>query len=240
MSNLKKLSIATVGAVFVATGLAAKSAQALNYSSTPHDGNCTTNGCVTSVSGATTIDFNGGTVPSSGFATFSYPNGTTLVRSTNVANTAAAPIGDSSPYLSIGPSPNASPVTVTFQSPVNYFGLYWGSIDSFNQISFYKNASDTTASATYSGTTILSTASGAQTVDEENRYVDFNSSNASDSFQKVVLSSSGQAFESDNYAYKQAATAVPWDFSSNQGVALAVPLFIGARMMKQRIKSKLT
>lgn len=163
MSTLKKLSIATAGAIVVATGLAAETAQAITFTSTPHTSTSDPNGCVTGVSGATAINFNGGTAPSSGFATYSYPNGTTLVRSTGVSGTAAPPYGDTSQYLSIGPSPNASPVTITFQSSVNYFGLYWGSIDSFNQISFYKNASDTTALNTFSGTDILNTASGAQT-----------------------------------------------------------------------------
>lgn len=217
MNNLKKLSIATAGAIFVTTVTTTNRVLALALNSTPHTGVCDPNGCVTSIIGATTINFNDGTAPSSGFATYSYPSGTTLVRSTNESGIAAAPLGDTTPYVSIGPSPNASPVNITFQAPLDQFGLYWGSTDSYNSISFFRNLTDTTAFATYSGTAITPAADGNQLTDENNVYVNFLAQNSNEYFSKVELSSSEQAFENDNHSYRS-ATPVPFEFSPGLGI----------------------
>ncbi len=218
-----------------ATALAADTAQAITLDTTLHTSACDPDGCKTSVSGATTIDFNGGTAPSTGFASYSYSGGT-LVRSGGVANVAAPPYGDTSPYVSIGPSPNASPVTITFQSPLDYFGLYWGSTDNYNSISFYKNVGDANPVQTFTGSDVRADANGGQTVNEQNPYVDFNSENSNDYFQKVVLSSSNQAFENDNHAYRK---AVPYNFSPGVGI-LALGAWGATAQLKSKVQKRKT
>ena len=97
---------------------------------------------------------------------------------------------DSTNYLSIG---GHATETITFDSVKNSFGLYWGSVDAYNGISFY-NGDKLVAS--YSGADISPLlASGGQGSFSSNGYVEFLDLSP---FDKVVLSSSSDAFELDN------------------------------------------
>jgi hypothetical protein len=85
--------------------------------------------------------------------------------------------------------------TITYSGERHSFGLYWGSIDAYNTISFFTNSGDTTAFLTYSGSQLPSlVADGSQTSDASNRYVTFSDI----VFSKVVLSSGRNSFEVDN------------------------------------------
>ncbi|HEU0146377.1 MAG TPA: FecR domain-containing protein, partial [Bradyrhizobium sp.] len=96
---------------------------------------------------------------------------------------------DSSNYLSVG---EAAHETITFDHQQNSFGLYWGSVDSFNSIQFY-NGDKLVAS--YDGSDIAPLlANGGQNSFDSNGYVELLDLAP---FTKVVLSSS-QAFELDN------------------------------------------
>jgi len=97
---------------------------------------------------------------------------------------------DQTDYLSIG---NHAQETITFDSAKNSFGLYWGSVDSYNSISFY-NGNKLVAS--YSGRDVAPLlANGGQGSLDSNGYVEFLGLAA---FNKVVLASSQNAFELDN------------------------------------------
>ncbi|HEY9451922.1 MAG TPA: VCBS domain-containing protein [Bradyrhizobium sp.] len=97
---------------------------------------------------------------------------------------------DTTKYLSIGG--NATE-TITFASEKNVFGLYWGSVDSYNTIKFYDG---NTLVAGYTGADISPLLSnGNQGSFASNGYVEFTGLH---SFNKVVLSSSSNAFEIDN------------------------------------------
>jgi hypothetical protein len=97
---------------------------------------------------------------------------------------------DSTNYLSVG---GHATETITFDSVKNSFGLYWGSVDAYNGISFY-NGDKLVAS--YSGADISPLlASGGQGSFSSNGYVEFLDLSP---FDKVVLSSSSDAFELDN------------------------------------------
>lgn len=72
------------------------------------------------------------------------------------------------------------------------FGLYWGSIDEYNVVTFYNNGGLVTS---YNGAQIAGLiANGNQVADSSNRYVTFTDI----IFDKVVLSSSTNSFEVDN------------------------------------------
>ena len=97
---------------------------------------------------------------------------------------------DTTKYLSIGA--NATE-TITFASEKNVFGLYWGSVDSYNTIKFYDG---TTLVASYTGADISPLlATGNQGSFASNGYVEFQGLH---SFNKVVLGSTSNAFEIDN------------------------------------------
>ncbi|NPV20208.1 Npun_F0296 family exosortase-dependent surface protein [Bradyrhizobium aeschynomenes] len=97
---------------------------------------------------------------------------------------------DKTNYLSIG---SHAQETITFDSVKNSFGLYWGSVDSYNSISFY-NGNKLVAS--YTGNDVAPLlANGGQGSLASNGYVEFLGLSP---FNKVVLASSQNAFEIDN------------------------------------------
>jgi hypothetical protein len=97
---------------------------------------------------------------------------------------------DNGNYLSIGAGGSE---TITFASEQNAFGLYWGSVDPFNTISFYDG---TKLIATYTGAEIAPLLSnGGQGSFPSNGYVEFSDLAP---FNKVVLASADNAFEVDN------------------------------------------
>ena len=97
---------------------------------------------------------------------------------------------DATKYLSIG---GGGTETITFASEKNAFGLYWGSLNSYNTIKFYDG---TTLVASYTGSEISPLfPTGNQGSFSSNGYVEFSGLHP---FDKVVLSSSSNAFEIDN------------------------------------------
>lgn len=147
----------------------------------------------TSVSGATTIDFNSGCGYSSCTGDFALVNG-------DQSGKYAQPFGINSQYLTVpNPSPIAQSAVFTLGTAANYFGLFWGSIDSYNFISFYLNDS---LVATYSGSDMVGQfANGNQLGYSSNRYINFDFGN--DAYDSIKLTSHGFAFESDNHAFKK-------------------------------------
>lgn len=153
----------------------------------------------TSQSGATTVDFNGGTCsPVSCSGTYHIVSGL-------VSGQYAPPLGTTDKYLAV-PSPAimGATATITLGTLANYFGLYWGSIDSYNAISFLRGG---TQVASFTGGNIASllagagvAADGGQGSNASNRYINF-SFGAGEHYDTVVLTSIGYAFESDNHAF---------------------------------------
>lgn len=152
----------------------------------------------TSVTGATLVDFN------SGCGYFSCGGDFKLV-SGSASGLYAQPMGTTSPYLTV-PHPSATSHTAEFGlgTTANYFGLFWGSIDDYNSISFYR---DNVQVGSFSGADIVGQfANGSQASYSSNRYINFDFGN--DIYDTVRLTSSGFAFESDNHAYVK-STFVP-------------------------------
>lgn len=103
---------------------------------------------------------------------------------------------DATAYLTIpGTSLVPGMETIAFTHLQSAFGLYWGSVDSYNSIAFF-NGTSTTPIASFDGGTIApAVASGNQKDFLANGLVQF--TNLGD-FDRVVLSSTGIAFELDN------------------------------------------
>jgi len=156
-----------------------------------------TGGQTTTVAGATVFDFEGGKPANY--------TGAGSVLNASISGQSAAPAGDNTNYYSVA-YPQSSG-TGTFQAGAgmsyNYFGLYWGSIDDYNTLSFYSNGS---LVATYTGLDVIAagTALGDQTAAGSNRYVNFLFDTT---FDRIDFSTTNFAFETDNHAF--ATTSVP-------------------------------
>ena len=89
---------------------------------------------------------------------------------------------------------------LVFSSQEYYFGLYWGSIDSYNTITFLRDQGQI---ATFSGDAIADLtgliADGEQQSPLSNRYVNFYLGAVF--YDEVILSTSNFAFEVDNIAF---------------------------------------
>jgi hypothetical protein len=167
----------------------------------------TTAGPLTTVAGATTITFDS--------AALGRPNGTNLSGATytggvivtgNVPRQYASPLNNNTNYIKVGSS--AETLRINLPGLGDYFGAFMGSLDSYNGIAFFNGE---TQVATFTGTQISSTCngSGSQTNSSCNPFVNFFAQNSSQQFNRVVMTSTSAAFETDNHAFRSSGTAVP-------------------------------
>ena len=111
----------------------------------------------------------------------------------------AAPFGISTKYLTTGSTALTGVETLKFTTQsFTQFGLYWGSIDGYNNISFFRNGQLVTG-ASFDGSFpgIANPANGNQTSTDTNRYVTF-SFTGGNSFDTVQFTSTSAAFEVDD------------------------------------------
>jgi hypothetical protein len=146
-------------------------------------------GITSSVAGATVFNFNNGTLPTG------YTGG--MLVSGSVSGQYVAPLGDTTPYLTAGSTPAPGGTVNAYFGPAtyNYFGLYWGSIDTWNTVRFFLNDVDVGG---FTGEEVMALGNGST---QRNRYVNFTFD--SGGFNGVVLLSTQPALESDNHAIAQ-------------------------------------
>lgn len=157
------------------------------------------NQTTSSVAGVTTVTFDDGTC--AGYASCT---GDFTIVSGSASGLYATPYTDTTKYLSVpNPSVSSQTAVLSLGATADYFGLYWGSIDTYNIISFFLG---NTQVASYNGSQLPNlVADGNQTDWASNRYINFDFGAAS--FDTVKITSNGFAFESDNHAFRK--TAVP-------------------------------
>jgi hypothetical protein len=109
---------------------------------------------------------------------------------------------DSTIYLTTG----IGSLTLAFAAPTTYLGLLWGSVDSFNTLQLF---SGNTLVGTVTGNTVTSHADGNQGA-SGTYYVNINSTLA---FDRVVASSTSNAFEIDDVAFDPTAVPEPLTLS---------------------------
>ncbi len=137
-------------------------------------------------------------------------SGQYAVRSGSVS-TAAAPYGvytaDASNYVTVPANTSSGSATVVnLKGTYDYLGLWWGSVDSYNTISFYNGG---TLVKEFTGSQVInpSIANGNQTAPSTNLYVNFLDLPRFDSFK---MTSSQYAFEADNIAIGNVAVPEPF------------------------------
>ena len=159
-----------------------------------------TSGQHTTVAGAAVVDFEGGILP------LGY-SGAGSVLDASVPGMSAAPAGDDTHYYSVA-YPQVSGVGM-YQAAsgdyYDYFGLYWGSMDAYNTLSFYSNDS---LIETITGADVIAagTALGDQTATGSNRYVNFFFSQG---FDRIDFGTTNFAFETDNHAFARVNVPEP-------------------------------
>ncbi|AWN14515.1 PEP-CTERM sorting domain-containing protein [Salinisphaera sp. LB1] len=196
MNKQKKLIFASAIAALAISGTAG--ATVINYGSQLDSNSVPT----TNVASATVLTFESGSCAP---ASCSGSNYAIVDGSTNGHNaapgtpTAGAGTQDTTKYLTVPENLSTKPqsTTISVGSGNHYFGLLWGSIDTYNTLTFLL---DDGTNLSYTGTDIITPepANGNQTAASTNSYVNFFQLPA---FNAVTLASTRYAFESDNLAY---------------------------------------
>ncbi len=195
MTTIKQILMGIVGAVVKTTITKPSNAITFTIGGTTIPGQ----GQFSILPGVTTIDFESG-APTSGPVVYSAPGIGPTVVSGSLRRHYGQPGDDITRYLTVAPFGNAlgnNPVTIDSNEQLDYFGMYWGSIDYYNSIDFYQ---ENQLLASFIGTEI----SGLY----ENAYVNF-FAEENESFDRIILSSSRPALESDNHAYRLASKPEP-------------------------------
>lgn len=229
--NFKTLAAAAALATVFAASAASAAITVTTGGTNPPNPNVPNNGISTATLDVAVNDFNlppqsnnsfkplgAGYIFTQGALNVTYTGNGALVKG-NLPGLSAAPApNDGSNYLS-APTPgqlNNGPnvVTALLNFDADYFGLHWGSIDSYNTLSFYNNGA---LVQSYTGAQLVAGADGnqvancAQGASLSNCYWNFEFSGGQ-VYDEVRFTSSAYAFESDNHGFRQAA-AVPEPFS---------------------------
>jgi hypothetical protein len=222
MTSIKQLSASIMGAAVFTAISAPAHAIMLTFGGTPVAGQ----GQFSSVPGVTTIDFESG-APTSGLAVYSAPGPGPAVVSGNTVSSLLS-LDDTSRYLAVstlGDARGTTPVTIAFANPLDYFGLYWGTPSANNTLSFFNGD---TLLQSFTGDALYSVVPSTGAV-----YANF-FAEAGESFNKVVLSESSVAFESDNHAYK-VAESVPEPLTSLTAFASVVTGVLMKRQQQRKV-----
>lgn len=229
---MKALIAVGLGILTTSVGVGSASASGFTTDVTSSVSCLAPDSCKSQVAGAVTIDFNSvAGAPSTGFAQYS-PSGAAQLFFGSVSGLSATPFKNTTKYLTLNKGQQA---VVSFDGLVDYFGLYWGSIDTYNSVEFKQGA---TTLATFGGQQIANlvkekynlpnTQFASWTNAYTNVYVDFFANSVDKQFDTVILRSTGTAFESDNHAYR-AARPVPVP-----GMALGLVAAAGMLVAKRK------
>lgn len=178
--------------LFLSLGMTATTASAAVIFSVESEGQMTS-----TQAGVTNIDFNDGTIGS-------YTESTDVnlrdytIYGTSISGQTASPFNITDKFLSV-PNPDRSG-TAEFGlgADYDYFGLFWGSVDTYNTLSFWNDGAQV---ASFSGSDISPLlANGNQTSWQSNRYINFFFTEG-DIYDTIRMTSTNFAFETDNHAF---------------------------------------
>lgn len=195
-------------------GLTAVSASAVVVTVNPPGTPVTNQGLVSSITGLTcqNISFNDSTNlqtfvnPSTQCNSITYSfSGNPYVSGSLSGQYSALP-NNTSVFLTAAPSQEgksgASPISISLPGNANYFGFYSASLDAYNFIEFFEN---TISRGQYSGTQLAALAGIATGDQSTGQYFNVYLSKDMGFFNKVVLTSTNFAFETDNHSFGVAA-----------------------------------
>jgi len=195
---MKGVKMVLVGAFLLLIGLStAADAFDINYGR-----NTNGNEFTSPYAGVTTETFDGGTPGLLTGLQWTWTGNGAVVNG-DISGVASAPFGvstkDTSNFMSVPQNVGSTPQSVfvtDLGGTYNYFGLWWGSVDTYNTLSFY-NSGNLVASFDGTAITTPNAANGNQTAPTTNLYVNFVGLPLFDSFE---MTSTQYAFEADNIA----------------------------------------
>ena len=124
-------------------------------------------------------------------------SGNYTIASGTVIGKYAAPLGDTSHFLVVPGGLSDGTAKLVLASAVKTLSFYWGSIDSYNTVTFFNSSN--VAIGSFTGSDIPGAFADGNTTDPlNNRRVDFNFGGAS--VKSITFASSDIAFEVDNIA----------------------------------------
>jgi hypothetical protein len=149
---------------------------------------------------------NYGVMPSATYGNLTFSGAGAAVVIGTSSGQAAAPWADSTPYLSVpipGTTGGSETIAINPALDDNYFGVYWGSIDTANTITFTLSDGSTWS---FDGSDlgvgdVLSENAENQVVTTTNEYVDFESTGGLSIDSIEFSDGNAVAFEFDNIAY---------------------------------------
>ena len=182
-----------------------------------------------------TLDFNGAGAYVPPVGTHFAPAGANSLQTGSSPAQYAAPPGDTSRYLCMGPF-CGSPTTIGVDGvnilEANYIGFYAGSLDTFNTITFLDHGIQV---AQYTGAFLASLANIPANGDQTKGFYYNVFPDASTKFTDVILASSDNAFEIDNFAIGKADP--PAKIPLPGTLALLGLGFLGVGSLKKRQKA---
>lgn len=109
----------------------------------------------------------------------------------------AGPVTDATKYVTVPEDVNDTPrsATISFGTAYSYFGMWWGSVDTYNSIQFYLNGD---LVGTLTGSQVLAQthgATGSQTDIRSNGFLNVSGL----TFDSITFSSTNYAMEMDNF-----------------------------------------
>jgi Tfp pilus assembly protein PilW len=187
----KFLVLAAFAATTIATS--ANAAISVTFPASPH------------LAGKNFTDFNDGTT-----GNLNLTGGSIIDPASGSSPNHAPPLGSDHQYYSTGPS-DGTPSTLVLDKGAYFLSFLYGSIDSFNSITFVY-ADNSTVS--YTGTQLNAfagdPANGNQSSPATNKYIQFNLGNTGDQLRKVEFGSSTNAFEIDNLYVNAVPEPAAW------------------------------
>ena len=154
----------------------------------------------------------------------------------------ASPTGDSTGYLAVGPSSGSTSITITLNSKKNYFGFLTGSLDTYNLVQFYQGGSlvDSFTGTDINNKAFPNTATNGNT--SVSTYVNYFPTIGANQtfFDKVVYSSSGDAFETDNHSFGVAAAPVPVPEPASSALIMLAGLVLFASHQRKQYRKNST
>jgi len=133
-----------------------------------------------------------------------------LVTNTSVSGVSAQPFGSSGSFWTVGPT-DGSPGNLDLSSfgNISNISFVWGSVDAYNLLEFLDVGGNVLAS--FTGSDIFNPANGSQTDPNLNPVVRFNLTDGSQTaFTTLRLSSTSNAFETDNFAINAVPEPATW------------------------------
>lgn len=168
-------------------------------------------------------------------------SGDYVISDSSVPGKRAAPAGDASRYLAVPDARSSGEVRMAFplaRKPIRRIGLYWGSMDDYNSLSFLDASGKTIALGSYglalSGGAVraAAAASGDRVSAGSNRYVNIAFAPA-EAFTTLVFDSSNYAFEIDNIAYSSRAAAAGSTPASEPAALALLGLGMGGLVLRR-------